>query len=138
MFIQSGDFVNSTDMNANSAMTFYRQEKVEYNSQLCLMNMAVHGLTGVVNSFYHDAHNLNRYCDYVMANPRFNVYKEIGNANNLNKKEIIIPPIELIDKFTGLVMPILDMKYKLQRQCSSLSESRDRLLPKLMNGEMEV
>lgn len=81
MFIQSGDFVNAAGMNANSAMTFYGQEKVEYNAQLCLMNMAVHGLTGVIksgdeaNTFYHDAHNLNGTCDYVMANPPFNVDK---------------------------------------------------------------
>lgn len=81
MFIQSGDFVGQSGMNANSAMTFYGQEKVEYNAQLCLMNMAVHGLTGVIksgdeaNTFYHDAHNLNGRCDYVMANPPFNVDK---------------------------------------------------------------
>ena len=112
MFIQSGDFVNRSGMNVNSAMTFYGQEKVEYNAQLCLMNMAVHGLTGVIksgdeaNSFYHDAHNLAGCCDYVMANPPFNVdkvkaescenakrlpfgmpginkNKEVGNANYL-------------------------------------------------------
>lgn len=53
-------------MIANNTMTFYGQEKVEYNAKLCLMNMAVHGLTGVIksgdeaNTFYHDAHNLNR------------------------------------------------------------------------------
>lgn len=81
MFIQSGDFVNAKGFNANSTMTFYGQEKVEYNAQLCLMNMAVHGLTGVIksgdeaNTFYHDAHNLNGCCDYVMANPPFNVDK---------------------------------------------------------------
>lgn len=81
MFIQSGDFVNQNGMNANNTMTFFGQEKVEYNAQLCLMNMAVHGLTGVIksgdeaNSFYHDAHNLNGKCDYVMANPPFNVDK---------------------------------------------------------------
>ena len=112
MFIQSGDFVNAAGLNANSAMTFYGQEKVEYNAQLCLMNMAVHGLTGVIksgdaaNTFYHDAHNLVGCCDYVMANPPFNVdkvkaescesagrlpfglpsvnkAKEVGNANYL-------------------------------------------------------
>ena len=112
MFIQSGDFVNAAGLNANSAMTFYGQEKVEYNAQLCLMNMAVHGLTGVIksgdaaNTFYHDAHNLAGCCDYVMANPPFNVdkvkaescesagrlpfglpsvnkAKEVGNANYL-------------------------------------------------------
>ncbi len=112
MFVQTGDFVNAAGMAANSAMTFYGQEKVEYNAQLCLMNMAVHGLTGVIksgdeaNTFYHDAHNLDGCCDYVMANPPFNVdkvnsesaqsagrlpfglpsvnkAKEVGNANYL-------------------------------------------------------
>ena len=45
------------------------------------MNMAVHGLNGRIisgdeaNSFYHDAHNLAGKCDYVMANPPFNVDK---------------------------------------------------------------
>ena len=81
MFVQTGDFVNHAGMVANNTMTFYGQEKVEYNAKLCLMNMAVHGLTGVVksgdeaNSFYHDAHNLAGCCDYVMANPPFNVDK---------------------------------------------------------------
>ena len=76
MFVQSGDFVNSKGMSANKSMTFYGQEKVEYNAQLCLMNMAVHGLTGVIksgdeaNTFYHDAHNIAGCCDYLMSNPR--------------------------------------------------------------------
>ena len=86
MFVQSGDFVNSKGMSANKAMTFYGQEKVEYNAQLCLMNMAVHGLTGVIksgdeaNTFYNDAHNLAGCCDYVMANPPFNVDKVKAKA----------------------------------------------------------
>lgn len=81
MFVQTGDFVNETGLQANKSMTFYGQEKVEYNAQLCLMNMAVHGLTGVIksgdeaNSFYHDAHHLEGKCNYVMANPPFNVDK---------------------------------------------------------------
>lgn len=113
MFVQTGDFVNHAGLNANTQMTFYGQEKVEYNAQLCLMNMAVHGLNGKIvsgdeaNSFYHDTHNLEGKCDYVMANPPFNVdkvkaesasaagrlpfglpgvnqkTKEIGNANYL-------------------------------------------------------
>ncbi len=81
VFLQTGDFVNHLGMVANQQMTFYGQEKVEYNAQLCLMNMAVHGLAGKIvsgdeaNSFYHDAHNLVGKCDYVMANPPFNVDK---------------------------------------------------------------
>jgi len=86
MFVQTGDFVSAAGMEANSAMTFYGQEKVEYNAKLCLMNMAVHGLHGIIksgdeaNTFYHDAHNLDGCCDYVMANPPFNVDKVNSEA----------------------------------------------------------
>ncbi len=79
MFVQTGDFVNAEGLEANSKMTFYGQEKVEYNAKLCQMNVAVHGLTGIIkhgeeaNTFYNDAHGLVGSCDYVMANPPFNV-----------------------------------------------------------------
>ena len=85
-------------MQANSSMTFYGQEKVEYNAQLCLMNMAVHGLTGVIksgdeaNSFYHDAHNFEGCCNYVMANPPFNVDKvKAESAANAGRLPFGIP-----------------------------------------------
>lgn len=112
MFVSSADFIEQYGANANTAMTFFGQEKVEYNAKLCIMNMAVHGLNAKIvsgdeaNSFYHDVHNLEGSCDYVMANPPFNVdkvksetaqnagrlpfglprvnkNKEIGNANYL-------------------------------------------------------
>lgn len=79
MFVQSGDFVNNLGMNANSALTFYGQEKVDFNARLCLMNMAVHGLNAIIksgddaNTYAKDAHNLIGQCDFVMANPPFNV-----------------------------------------------------------------
>lgn len=91
MFVQTGDFVNNAGMKANEAMTFYGQEKVDYNAKLCLMNLAVHGLTGVIksgdeaNTFYHDAHHLAGKCDYVMANPPFNVDKV--NAESAEKED---------------------------------------------------
>lgn len=112
MFVSSADFIEQYGVNANTAMTFYGQEKVDYNAKLCVMNMAVHGLDAKIisgdeaNSFYNDYHNLAGCCDYVMANPPFNVdkvksetalnagrlpfglpsvnkNKEIGNANYL-------------------------------------------------------
>ena len=101
MFVQTGDFVEQSGMEANSKMTFYGQEKVEYNAQLCLMNMAVHGLTGVIksgdaaNSFYHDAHNLDGCCDYVMANPPFNVDKvNKDNAVSAGRLPFGIPGVD--------------------------------------------
>ena len=100
MFVQTGDFVERAGMLANNTMTFYGQEKVEYNAQLCLMNLAVHGLTGVIksgdeaNTFYHDAHNLNGCCDYVMANPPFNVDKvKAESAENAGRLPFGMPAV---------------------------------------------
>ena len=36
MFVSSSDFVNAEGINANSVMTFYGQEKVEFNAKLCI------------------------------------------------------------------------------------------------------
>ena len=81
MFVSSGDFVNANGINASDKLTFFGQEKVEFNAKLCKMNMAVHGLNAKIisgdeaNSFYNDYHKLEGKCDFVMANPPFNVNK---------------------------------------------------------------
>lgn len=100
MFVQTGDFVEHAGMRANNTMTFFGQEKVEYNAKLCLMNLAVHGLTGVIksgdeaNTFYHDAHNLEGSCDYVMANPPFNVDKvKAESAQNAGRLPFGLPSV---------------------------------------------
>ena len=108
MFVQTGDFVNAAGMNANTSMTFFGQEKVEYNAQLCLMNMAVHGLNGRIisgdeaNSFYHDAHNLAGKCDYVMANPPFNVDKvKADSASAAGRLPFGLPGVNAKTKEVG-------------------------------------
>ena len=106
MFVQTGDFVNHAGMSANAAMTFYGQEKVQYNAQLCLMNMAVHGLNGKIlsgneaNTFYNDAHSLEGCCDYVMANPPFNVDKvKSESAMNAGRLPFGVPSINAAKEF---------------------------------------
>ena len=108
MFVQTGDFVNAAGMNANTQMTFYGQEKVEYNAQLCLMNMAVHGLNGRIvsgdeaNSFYHDAFNLAGKCDYVIANPPFNVDKvKAESAASAGRLPFGLPGVNAKSKEVG-------------------------------------
>ena len=108
MFVQTGDFVNAAGMNANTSMTFFGQEKVEYNAQLCLMNMAVHGLNGRIisgdeaNSFYYDAHNLAGKCDYVMANPPFNVDKvKADSASAAGRLPFGLPGVNAKTKEVG-------------------------------------
>ena len=100
MFVSSADFIEQYGANANTAMTFFGQEKVDYNAKLCIMNMAVHGLNAKIvsgdeaNSFYHDAHNLEGSCDYVMANPPFNVDKvKSETAQNAGRLPFGLPGV---------------------------------------------
>ena len=76
MFVQTGYFIESEGMRPAEKVTFYGQEKADLNTKLAKMNLAVHGLEGDVkegNTFYEDKHNLVGKCDFVMANPPFNV-----------------------------------------------------------------
>ena len=81
MFVSASDYVREQGGNPAETMMFYGQEKVDYNAKLCLMNMAVHGMQGNIksgddaNTFYNDAHALDGRCDFVAANPPFNVDK---------------------------------------------------------------
>ncbi len=108
MFVQTGDFINSAGMAANTKMTFYGQEKADFNAKLCAMNIAVHGLNGKIksgneaNTFYNDAHNLVGKCDYVMANPPFNVDKvNSETASNAGRLPFGLPSVNKKTKMIG-------------------------------------
>lgn len=76
MFVQTGYFIESEGMRPAEKVTFKGQEKADLNTKLAKMNLTVHGLEGDVkegNTFYEDKQNLVGKCDFVMANPPFNV-----------------------------------------------------------------
>ena len=56
----------------------------------------------------------------------------------VKNKEIIIPDKGVIDGFTSVVSKMFEQQKSLSSQIRLLTEARDRLLPKLMSGEMEV
>lgn len=56
----------------------------------------------------------------------------------VKNKEIVIPAKRVIDGFTSVVSTLFEQQKNLQLQIRILTEARDRLLPKLMNGEIEV
>jgi len=82
MFVQSSHFIEHEGLDTMQRVTFYGQEKTATTIRLAKMNLAVHGLEGDIreaNSFYDDVHRLQDgralwgNCDFVMANPPFNV-----------------------------------------------------------------
>jgi len=77
MFVQTGHFIQSkTNKQVNEAITVYGTELKSNNVRLAKMNLAIHGIEGKIieeNSFYSNPHELTGKCDFVMANPPFNV-----------------------------------------------------------------
>lgn len=78
MFVQTSHFIEDVrHQQANDAVTFHGQEKSDTNTRLARMNLVVHGLAAdnirQGNSFYDQAEHLIGRCDFVMANPPFNV-----------------------------------------------------------------
>ena len=57
---------------------------------------------------------------------------------HFSKAEIVIPSKYIMDVFNGLVEPMFRIVGNFQSQIRLLTEARDRLLQKLMSGEIEV
>ena len=79
MFVQSGHFIEDKGADPMKRVTFYGHEKNETTAKLAQVNLAVHGLEGNIRAgneaitYYKDPHELAGNCDFVMANPPFNV-----------------------------------------------------------------
>lgn len=93
MFVQTGYFIEEEGLKPAEKVTFFGQEKAETNTKLAKMNLAVHGLEGNIlegNTFYEDKHDLVGSCDFVMANPPFNV-DGVDKAKENVKKDPRLP-----------------------------------------------
>ncbi len=56
----------------------------------------------------------------------------------LKELPIISPAIEYANKFEDIVFPLYQQKTKLDKEITNLTSLRDKLLPLLMNGQLEV
>lgn len=59
-------------------------------------------------------------------------------AKDVNALELFIPTTEILRQFTKMVSPLFLKIKTLDEQIKFSTQSRDRLLPKLMNGEVSV
>ena len=60
------------------------------------------------------------------------------NKSKFENLNVIYPTDNLIDRFHNVCEPVFSDILKLSVMNNYLTDSRDRLLPKLMNGEIEV
>jgi type I restriction enzyme M protein len=76
MFVQSSHFIEHEGGDTARKVVFHGQEKNRDTIRIAKMNLAVHGLDGKIAeaiTYYQDEYSLAGKCDFVMANPPFNV-----------------------------------------------------------------
>lgn len=59
-------------------------------------------------------------------------------ADKLKALSYLLPPATVVNQFGQFAAPIFELLFDLNEQIFQATQARDRLLPKLMNGEVEV
>ena len=59
-------------------------------------------------------------------------------ADKLKALSYLLPPTTVVNQFGLFAAPIFELVFDLNEQSFQATQARDRLLPKLMNGEEEV
>lgn len=159
-------WISISDMGEAGAFAFYSKEDltadaiVRHNMKvvpkgtilvsfkLTIGRVAIAGVDMCTNEaiahFYID-NDLNRAYTYCYLK-NFE-YDSLGNTSSISKAinskiiksmPFIMPTRDILELFSMLVQPILDQIELKQKMIFRLTEARNRLLPKLMSGEIEV
>lgn len=106
------------------------------NTDLCTNEAIAH--------FIKDGENWREYTFLCLRN--YN-YDSLGNTSGISKAvnstivknmPFLMPTDIVLDKFSSKLVPMFNTIKNLQSQIRNLTESRDRMLVKLMSGEIEV
>ena len=155
MILNSGEFTETT---STSGSKFQNGDTLLARITPCLEN----GKTGFVAGLDSDEGAVGSTEFIVMRSKRLNPYmvyllartddfrktainsmtgsdgRQRAQPGKIRAYPFLLPPDSIIDSFGDIVKPIFDTIQKRNQQNAQLSEARDRLLPKLMSGEVAV
>ena len=89
------------------------------------------------SAFLYCALYADKFFDYMVAGSKGTKMPR-GDKQQIMVYPICIPSAEYIEKFNKAVAPMLETVYTNRIEANNLANLRDTLLPKLMNGEIDV
>ena len=89
------------------------------------------------SAFLYCALYADKFFDYMVAGSKGTKMPR-GDKQQIMIYPICIPSAEYIEKFNQAVTPMLETVYANRIEANNLANLRDTLLPKLMNGEIDV
>jgi type I restriction enzyme S subunit len=155
MVLDSREFTKTM---SNSGSKFQNRDTLLARITPCLEN----GKTGFVDNIESPEGAVGSTEFIVMRSKRLNLYmvyllsrtedfrktainsmtgsdgRQRAQVNKIKSYSYVLPPKDIISVFGKNVDPIFLKISKCNRYCKELAEARDRLLPKLMSGEIEL
>lgn len=159
-------WISISDMRESGAFTFYSKEDLTADAiirhnmkvvpkgtilvsfKLTVGRVAITSIDMCTNeaiAHFHIDNDLDRAYTYCYLK-NFE-YDSLGNTSSISKAinskiiksmPFIMPTRDILRQFFMIVQPILNQIELKQKMIFRLTEARDRLLPKLMSGEIEV
>jgi type I restriction enzyme S subunit len=98
----------------------------------------IDAVTGDPDAFKYDLKGSSSFTETVVSSRETGTTVFGIRQSALREISILVPSIELQELATETLDSIFEQKEVLQKQNQKLKQARDILLPKLMNGEIEV
>ncbi len=115
----------------------YALVQYPHNQDIYSTGFAVISAKKVPFSFLYCVVTTEEFIGYLVNCTNGAAYPAV-KTDHFAKASLVIPKSELLIRFNKLSEPMFRKQYYLQSLIRLLTEARDRLLPKLMSGEIEV
>lgn len=99
------------------------------------MNQSCYGLVGKAGDSFFTFYSTNHLVELLKQNGHGSVFNTI-TRDTFSSISVVYPKKEIINKFEAVLFPIMERIKKNNEQASVLSDLRDRLLPKLISGQI--
>lgn len=77
------------------------------------------------------------FTDYLTNHATGSAYPAV-KAEDFEKAELLLPPKQLLARYSQATEPMLSLTHTLRRQNANLRAQRDLLLPKLISGKIDI
>lgn len=114
---------------------FLKENEIGWGSTEFIVIRSKHGIKKSFSYYFASESNFK---DYAVSNMNGSSGRQRVKAETLADYKMIIPPIEIINKYTEVTERNMNLMSNLKKQILYLQELRDSLLPKLFSGEIEI
>jgi type I restriction enzyme S subunit len=130
--------LNKGDILLSNIGTIGSASIVNYENEFSVKNVIIYKPLKIEYSAFIYYYLTNPTTLEQFMSDAFGTSQQFLSLGYCRKLKAFIPIEDLILKFDQIASPMIKLKYTLQQQNTQLRQIRDRLLPRLISGKLEV